>query len=255
MARMNIRNIIASAVNIIVFFHLFIRGKIIPGFKVGRKDLVIDIGCGDKPFWRADVFLDKLSLGDEHRFSSTGVIKDFGLFFDSDVTKTPFKDKVFDFSYCSHLLEHVERPDLAIKEITRISKRGYIEVPDGLIEVIWPYQSHLWFIFFQKDTLIFLRKGKTLSGVLKNNGSRYSYLVRKMKDPFIRIYWEKKIRYKIIDNLTESDRFISRRDNDDAHLQAFYVQKLSLFLTTAARVLFYERKEFGDVMKDAQYAK
>lgn len=104
------------------------------------------MGCGDKPFWRADVYLDKLSLGNEQRFSSSDVTKDFGLFIDSDITNTPFKNKVFDFSFCSHVLEHVEKPDLAIKEIVRISKAGYIEVPDGINEMLFPFHSHLWFI-------------------------------------------------------------------------------------------------------------
>jgi hypothetical protein len=34
-------------------------------FAKGAK--VLDIGSGDKPFWRADVLVDKLDLGDDHR--------------------------------------------------------------------------------------------------------------------------------------------------------------------------------------------
>lgn len=36
----------------------------------------------------------------------------------------PFKDGSFDFFICSHVLEHVERDDQAIKELYRITKHG-----------------------------------------------------------------------------------------------------------------------------------
>ena len=43
----------------------------------------------------------------------------------------PFADKTFDYAICSHVLEHVERPDTVIAELTRVAKAGYIEVPDS----------------------------------------------------------------------------------------------------------------------------
>ena len=47
---------------------VFMKGKVIPGFSTSRNELVVDLGCGDKPFWRADVFVDKVSLGNEQRY-------------------------------------------------------------------------------------------------------------------------------------------------------------------------------------------
>ncbi|HXT85222.1 MAG TPA: methyltransferase domain-containing protein, partial [Verrucomicrobiae bacterium] len=95
----------------------FIDRKIIPGFKIKKQDLVIDIGSGDKPFWRGDVFLDNLNLDNKQRITGKDIIHNLGTFVNGDITKTKFKNKTFDFSFCSHLLEHVEHPDLAIKEI------------------------------------------------------------------------------------------------------------------------------------------
>ena len=43
----------------------------------------------------------------------------------------PFDDKVFDYAICSHVLEHVERPDAVIAELSRVAKAGYIEVPEA----------------------------------------------------------------------------------------------------------------------------
>lgn len=34
----------------------FIKRKVVPGCRIGKNDIMIDIGSGDKPFWRANVF-------------------------------------------------------------------------------------------------------------------------------------------------------------------------------------------------------
>ena len=41
----------------------------------------------------------------------------------------PFKDNEFDFVIASHVLEHVEDFKFFIKELERVSKKGYIELP------------------------------------------------------------------------------------------------------------------------------
>ncbi len=176
----------------------FIKRKILPGYRVGKTDLVIDIGSGDKPFWRANVFFDKLSLDNFQRITHENTVKNIGNFVDGDISKTNFKNKAFDFSFCSHLLEHVERPDLAIKEIMRISKAGYIEVPNGLMEYIKPFSTHLWFVFLHHNKLLFFRKGDKLHRVLTENSPNYSPLSGRIKNPFIRFYWKDKIDYEII---------------------------------------------------------
>jgi len=45
--------------------------------------------------------------------------------------RTPFDDNFFDYVYCSHVLEHLDHPVAAAQEISRIGKRGYIEIPNG----------------------------------------------------------------------------------------------------------------------------
>lgn len=183
-------------VNTIIYF---IKRKILPGYKVGKNDLVIDIGSGDKPFWRGNIFFDNLSLDNLQRNTHEKTIDTIGKFVNGDITNTNFKDKAFDFSFCSHVLEHVKRPDLAIEEIMRISKAGYIEVPNGILEYIKPFSSHLWFVFPHNNKLIFFRKGGKLHSVLTENSNNYSFLLNKIKNPFIRFYWKDKIDYEIVD--------------------------------------------------------
>jgi ubiquinone/menaquinone biosynthesis C-methylase UbiE len=219
----------------------FIKRKIYPGFKVGKNDLVVDIGSGDRPFWRADVFVDKLDMADDQRASNSKTISSLGVFVDADAGQTPFKDKAFDFSFCSHLLEHVENPEIVLNEIARISQRGYIEVPNGLAEMIKPFHgSHLWFMFFDNNNkLFFYRKGERLHDLLLLNSVYYEYLLGRVKDPFIRIYWNDKIDYEIIYETTKVFRY---RNVGEAKISAGNLNKLNLLIIKLMRMIFYVDK-------------
>lgn len=54
---------------------------------------------------------------------------------DLDKEKIPFKNKEFDFIYCRHVLEDIQKPDDALSEIIRVSKNFYIETPSPLVEI------------------------------------------------------------------------------------------------------------------------
>jgi len=66
----------------------------------------------------------------------------------------PFKDKQFDFSFASHILEHIINPVEFLKEVMRISTSGYIEVPSPMIDNLVsgndqldPY-GHKWWVYY-----------------------------------------------------------------------------------------------------------
>jgi len=221
--------------NLIKTINFFIERKIKPGFGIGENDIVLDIGSGDKPFWRANVFLDKLSLKNLHRHTDSKVINNLGPFVDSDIAKTPFKDKAFDFSFCAHLLEHVERPDLAINEIMRISKKGYIEVPNGVIEYISPFHSHLWFILLVKNKLVFYRKSTHIHKNLLENSENYFKIISQIDEPFIRFYWNKKINYEIIDN--EKDKYFPPNKTPKTRKNSTILKASTLFYMSLVRIL------------------
>ena len=195
--------------NLIYNILYFYQRKILPGFKVKESDLVVDIGSGDKPFWRADVFVDDLSLGDVQRASETKTIHDIGKFVNANVMNLPFENKFFDFSFCSHLLEHVDDPHGAISEITRVSKAGYIEMPNGIIESVKPFVSHIWFVYKNGKKLIFVRKSKKIHEVLSNNDNNFFSVISKARNPFIRYYWKNNIECEVIDEFTENEKYHS----------------------------------------------
>ena len=126
---------------------------------VDHTALVLDVGSGDKPHWRADVLLDHY-VGDEYGGQRSGAAAarvDRPLF-DADASDMPFADKVFDYVICSHVLEHVERPDLVIAELARVAKAGYIEVPEAASAKIVDFPSHLWWVTVDEGVLVFTAK-------------------------------------------------------------------------------------------------
>ncbi len=126
---------------------------------VDATSLVLDVGSGDKPHWRADVLLDRFP-GDEHasqRSGSSSARIDRPLF-DADAADMPFADKVFDYVICSHVLEHVERPDAVVAELARVAKAGYIEVPEASSAKIVDFPSHLWWVTLDDGVLVFTAK-------------------------------------------------------------------------------------------------
>lgn len=88
----------------------------------------------------------------------------------------PWPDGYFDFSICSHTLEDVRDPLIVCRELARISRRGYIEVPSRVREIFCKerfvrlkmafgrmpevgFRHHRWFCEIDGDHIRFFRKG------------------------------------------------------------------------------------------------
>ena len=109
---------------------------------------VIDLGCGSAgacPY--AEVLVDM------NDWSANFPDKKF-IVHDLNKFPLPFYDKEFDFCFASHILEHVHNPIEFLKEVVRISKSGYIEVPSPLIDNlvsgddVGSVNGHRWWCFF-----------------------------------------------------------------------------------------------------------
>jgi SAM-dependent methyltransferase len=130
---------------------------------VGPDSLVLDVGSGDKPHWRADVLLDRYvdaAYGGQR--SGRAAARITRPMFDADAAAMPFADKVFDYVICSHVLEHVPDPAAVIAEMTRVGRAGYIEVPEAASAKILDFPSHLWWCRLdtaeRRSTLVFTAK-------------------------------------------------------------------------------------------------
>jgi SAM-dependent methyltransferase len=126
---------------------------------VGSDALVLDVGSGDKPHWRADILLDRhagAEFGGQRSGRATARIT--RPLFAADAADMPFADGVFDYVVCSHVLEHVADPAAVISEITRVGRAGYIEVPQAASAKILDFPSHLWWCRLDGTTLVFTAK-------------------------------------------------------------------------------------------------
>jgi hypothetical protein len=139
---------------------------------IGPDDVVLDIGGWARPFNRADYVMDAEPYEtrgyygtpqgeDQERFTSdTWIQRDI-----CEHTPYPFRDKELDYVICSHTLEDVRDPLWVCAEMTRIAKRGYIEVPSRVAEscrgtepgqVGWSH--HRWLIDIDDGRITFLMK-------------------------------------------------------------------------------------------------
>jgi SAM-dependent methyltransferase len=113
---------------------------------------VLDVGSGDNPHPRADTLVDSY-LTDEHRW---GPLREPDRVLLVDARKFPFLDKEFDVVLCAHCLEHCEDPEGVVHEITRVGKRGVLEVPTPYLD-IWfqPSAQHRWIFANRANTLLY----------------------------------------------------------------------------------------------------
>jgi uncharacterized protein YbaR (Trm112 family) len=170
---------------------------------VGKDALVLEVGSGGNPYFRSNVLLDAYEETRERHWSP--LIKDRPLVF-GFVENLPFKDKAFDFVIASHVLEHSKDPVKFIENLVRVSKSGYIEVPDAFMEIINPYKDHRLEITLRGNKLfIYIKSSSTPNPRLTEvYEDRIKKIITKetMKcHPFefhVRLYWNNNIEYEIL---------------------------------------------------------
>lgn len=126
--------------------------------KIRRGDLVLDVGCGDRPFPRADVLCDKF-LHDATERGGVPILRDRPLVA-GDAEALPFRDKCFDYVYCSHLIEHVPNPEQVLDELSRVGRAGCIVAPTRVREKLYSMATHRWFVSRRGDVLVVQQKAR-----------------------------------------------------------------------------------------------
>lgn len=172
---------------------------------IPETDVTLDVGASSAPIRRADYIIDAVPYTainrdqakgpGEERFSEERYVM-------HDICQRepwPFKDKQFDYSFCSHLLEDIRDPIWVCSELIRVSKAGYIEIPSRLYETTFGIEArdlagashHRWLVDLMDGKLRFTFKyfyahAKAVNRNRRNPRVRGDELVLKLewKDTF-----------------------------------------------------------------------
>lgn len=179
---------------------------------VDRSDLVLEVGSGGSPYFRANVLCDAYEVTQERFFAPLVHDRPTIMAF---VEQLPFKDDSFDFVIASHVLEHSADPEKFLSEIQRVAKAGYIEVPDAFMERLTHYGFHRLEITDKDGGLIIRKKKNYIQDEevvdLFHNKARPIFPHWAARYPFhfhVRYYWEKKgggIKYTVLNPDCKSD--------------------------------------------------
>ena len=152
---------------------------------------VLDIGCGYSAHKDAKVVCDIQDLSSFYKDKNFIKLSEGNL---------PFKDKEFDFVISSHVIEHVQDVALFIKELERVSSKGYIELPTVLEDnlVFENKKDHLWQMWFDDDNskLIISKRVQFIEPILTvSSAKKFSkYFKQSM---IIELFWENSIDFNI----------------------------------------------------------
>lgn len=143
--------------------------------RIRKNDKVIEIGSGNFPTYRANVLVEKYLDSNYHRSGDCRIYAHQKII-NAEAENLPFKDKEFDYLICNQVLEHSNDPLKFIQEITRVAKRGYLEVPSMIGESLFPKVSHLWAILEIDKTLVLFDKNKIKIGYPNFGSTFLNYL-------------------------------------------------------------------------------
>jgi ubiquinone/menaquinone biosynthesis C-methylase UbiE len=165
---------------------------------------ILDIGCGYTAHESASVICDVQDLSNFYKDKK---------FIRLNEKTFPFKNKEFDFVIASHVMEHVEDVGFFVKELERVSDKGYIELPTILEDnlVFENKKDHLWHMEFDdnENELQISKKIQYLEPVITVSSiKKFSKYFR--QSLILELYWENSIEFRKIEKNLENYEKISR---------------------------------------------
>ena len=167
--------------------------------KENQKWKVLDVGCGYRAHPKATVIADVQDLSNYYKERK---------FIKINEKKFPFKDKEFDFVIASHVIEHVEDFEFFIKELERVSSKGYIELPSRLGDnlVFENKTDHVWWFLYDdvNNKLVASKRNQIIEPFITvSTGKLFEKIFR--ESLVIELMWEEKINYQIDNSIRQED--------------------------------------------------
>ena len=165
---------------------------------------ILDIGCGYTAHEKASVICDIQDLSNFYKNKK---------FVKLDGKTLPFRDKEFDFVIASHVIEHVEDVNFFIKELERVSSKGYIELPTSLEDnlVFENKNDHLWHMEFNDidQKLLITKRIQYIEPVITVSTAKK--LAKYFRQSLIlELLWEDSIEYEFVEKSNIKFEKISR---------------------------------------------
>lgn len=208
---------------------------------VTRDALVLEVGSGGNPYFRANVLLDAFETTRQRHWVPLVADRPTVL---GEVERLPFCDNAFDFVIASHVLEHSKDPIAFLSELQRVASAGYIEVPDAFMERINPYLDHRLEVTVRDEKLVIRQKAswcvdQGLVELYEYAAKRYITGETIPRHPFqfhVRFYWQKTIPYAVLNPDVEInwDAPVAMKVSPSPSLKA----KLKAWILSLARSVF-----------------
>lgn len=213
---------------------------------VPKNALVLEVGSGGSPYFRANVLVDAYAQTRERHWAPFVTDRPSVLGFGENL---PFKDKSFDFVIASHVLEHSANPKKFLEELQRVAKAGYIETPDAFMERINPYWDHRSEVTVRRGNLIIKKKSNwkiddDLVGLYEEKAKNIIAGKTIPQNPFefhTRFYWENSIPFTIINHEVDSS-WVPPTFSHTTAISTSFRSRLGRIILVLTRRLFSQNK-------------
>lgn len=216
--------------------------------------MVLEIGSGHNPMYRSNVLTDKFSDDNSHRCGDIR-LHPHQTFVEGEGEHLPFEDGAFDYVICNQVLEHADDPARFINEIMRVGRRGYIETPSMLGELMFPKESHKWVILLIDNKLVFFEKSRMPGNYQNNYGELFlnylpyqslTFKLLMISEPHLminRLEWENDL--EILVNPTDDHygAYFTKSWNREMTSKAFPPRNALVEVVRTIRASYYLLKE------------
>ena len=241
--------------------------ELIEKYKVKPTDKILDIGGSMKQHkeLKIDTLVDIIRPEEAPYGPSKLRAKKF-VNVDIVSQKLPFADKEFDFCLCTHNLEDLPYPFLAIEEMSRVARKGLIVTPSMGEDIVftnidftnWATGArrvpglghHKWLFYEEGGKMIVLPKNYPLLY------SSQFHFTRWLGEEELEYYWEGNINYTEVNDLDfhqligEYKKFAKKNSNKLRRgLVLFYLDNPLMVIRAWLKLLLRRGKGFHSKIK------